>query len=155
MSSRMQRSKRYKSFDIASTLLLVIGIVVIGAVLAIILRVQRGLIGVLLAGVAVGLLAYWLREIRRVIQAERPQIKPRQPEWTYDILDGQEEIAVVAEVPGPEDQVRVTLQGSRLEIHGGNNFRKDLQLPSAVDLAAITYRNGVLNVRLRKRPSPS
>ena len=70
--------------------------------------------------------------------------------WVYDIIDSQDGITFVAEVPGPEDQVRVELIDRTLKIQGGQEFAREVRLPKAAEIIESRYVNGVLNVRLKK-----
>ncbi|MEK0325432.1 MAG: hypothetical protein QQN63_06980, partial [Nitrosopumilus sp.] len=49
---------------------LIIGVIVIGVILMLLVRVQRGLLGIILAALASGLLIYWLREVRNIVKKE-------------------------------------------------------------------------------------
>jgi hypothetical protein len=146
----LQRSQRYLSQEITSLLLLVLGIIVIGVVLTALLRAQRGIIGVVLGGVAVLILVYWMRELRKLTKSERRRPVAREGDWNYDLIEGGEQLTVVAEVPGPSNAVRAHLRPNGLEIRGGNGFRREIRLSVPVRLAEIAYNNGVLTVRLVK-----
>lgn len=73
-----------------------------------------------------------------------------------DVVEEDDEIIVVAEVPGVErDEIRVRIKGTTLTIHVDNPqkpYHKEIQLPSRVvkDEAKSAVRNGVLEVRLKK-----
>ena len=92
----------------------------------------------------------------------RPPPKATKPpdvvEPAVDVFDEAREIVVVAEVPG------VGLNDLKLKIHGkvlslstkskaGMNYRKEIELPSEVDADTLrtTWRNGILEIRLRKK----
>lgn len=149
--ARIQRSQKYDTMEFLSLFVMLLGIVVVGVVLMVILRVQRGLIGLILGGAAVVLLAYWLREVRRLIRTERPRLPAKPAGWSYDLIEQGEEYVIVAEVPGPSDQVNVELIGQKLDVKGGNGFQKEILLPEVAEVVKMTYNNGVLNLRLRKR----
>lgn len=73
-----------------------------------------------------------------------------------DIVEDNDEIIVVAEVPGVErDEIKVRIKGTTLTIHADNPdrpYHKVIELPSRVkkDEAKSAIRNGVLEIRLRK-----
>ncbi len=73
-----------------------------------------------------------------------------------DIVEENDEIIVVAEVPGVnKDEIKVRIKGTTLTIHADNPqkpYHKVIELPSKVkkDDAKSAIRNGVLEVRLKK-----
>ena len=72
-----------------------------------------------------------------------------------DIFDEGESILVVAEVPGvAEEEITVEVRDDvlSLETKGDRKYAKEVMLPSVVDGATMrkAYKNGVLEVRLRK-----
>ncbi len=87
---------------------------------------------------------------RPVISEEREPL--------VDIFEGDEEITVVAEIPGVEKNkidVEVTEDRRKLVIrasNGGRKYYKEVELPAEVDpnTAKANYKNGVLEVRLKK-----
>jgi len=93
--------------------------------------------------------------VRRV--RGRPAIiEEREP--LVDVLESDNEITVVVEMPGVEREkidVKVSEDGKTLIISASNEKRKyykEVDLPAKVDPASAkaTYRNGVLEVKLRK-----
>lgn len=74
-----------------------------------------------------------------------------------DVLDEGDRVAVIAELPGVQEQdIQVQAHGDILEITAGTGdrrYEKEVLLPSVVEPASLesTYRNGVLQVRLAKR----
>lgn len=80
-----------------------------------------------------------------------PQLEP-----LVDVIDEDDEIIVVAELPGVEkDEIKVRIKGTTLTIHVENPARpyhKEIMLPSKVkkDDASSAIRNGILEVRLKK-----
>ncbi|MFQ5710417.1 MAG: Hsp20/alpha crystallin family protein [Candidatus Geothermarchaeales archaeon] len=134
-----------------SIAVLIIGLIVIGLLLRLIIREQRGLLGILLAGVTVAMLVYWLREARRTVREELKPIAAPQESWVYEIHEEEEAVTLIAQVPGPEEQVKVKLLDDGLEIRGGGNFYKRLSLPSRVESHTVAYRHGVLEVRMKKK----
>jgi HSP20 family protein len=73
-----------------------------------------------------------------------------------DVFDEKEEIVVMAEMPGvSEESISLDLRGDILEIkavNGHRNYYKEILLPSKVkpNTIASNYRNGVLEVRIKK-----
>ena len=73
-----------------------------------------------------------------------------------DVVEEDDEIIVVAEVPGVErDEIKVRIKGTTLTIHADNPnrpYHKVIELPSNVqkEQAKSAIRNGVLEVRLKK-----
>ena len=82
------------------------------------------------------------------VEAEREPIT--------DVFDEKGEIVVMAEMPGiSEESISLDLKGDILEIkavNGHRSYHKEVLLPSKVkpDTIASTYRNGVLEVRIKK-----
>jgi len=149
----MRRSKRNEFDDLVSLGALVGGIIILAVLLLVIARLGRGLLGVVLAVIAAGLVIYWVRETRGMLRSERSIRRDRPSKWNYDMIDSHDEVRLVAEVPGPEELVKVTLSESVLEIKGGGDFHKTVTLKRPLELVGTTYVNGVLSVRLRKEPS--
>lgn len=136
--------------DIASMFVFVVGLFLIGILLLFLIRVQRGLFGLILAGLAAALMIYWMREIRQIVRGEFEPIQPSKKKWTYDVLEGKDTVTVVAEVPGPAEDVKVELRGRSLAIFGGQSFKKKVSVPKGLTLIDTSYVNGILNVRLSR-----
>jgi len=160
-----RQSREWEEF--ISFLTTVAGIAVIGITVALLVRLQRGLLGVTLSVIAVGVLAFWLSEVRGLLRKRYQGVKafpdrgaggPGSPRaymlqqdlkdelWTYDLYDEDGETVLVAKVPGPEDDIMVNLSDGRLEIAGGRNFSRSLKIPGKVRISRVTYKNGVLVV---------
>jgi HSP20 family protein len=73
-----------------------------------------------------------------------------------DVMETTDEVHVIAEMPGVDrTDVQLDTTESRLDIKAQNEFRKyseSVELPVKVDphSAKATYRNGVLEVRLKR-----
>ena len=73
-----------------------------------------------------------------------------------DVMETNEEVHVIAEMPGVErTDVQLEATEGRLDIKARNEFRKyseSVELPVKVDphSAKATYRNGVLEVKLKR-----
>lgn len=134
---------------------LIIGVIVIGVILMLLVKVQRGLLGIVLAALASGLLIYWLREVRGIVKQEFSStgVPRAKPEWNYDLLEMKDEVTLVADVPGPKEEIKVQLEGEKLEIRGGNNFFKTVTLPKILNILNTNYLNGVLEVKLKRETS--
>lgn len=117
---------------------------------------SQGGVGFLFLAAASGLLIYWIREIRIMARSEDQRLmmakESEQKDWVYDLIKNKEEMVFVAEVPGPEDQIKVRLTEGLLRIRGGQNFTKDvpLELTQSMGISEYKYRNGVLTVRFQK-----
>jgi len=133
----------------------IIGVIIIGIILMSLVKVQRGLLGIILAALASGLLIYWLREVRGIVKKEFSSdgVTRSKPEWNYDLMEMKDEVTLVADVPGPEEEIKVQLEGGKLEIRGGNNFFKTVNLPKILNILNTNYLNGVLEVKLKREAS--
>jgi HSP20 family protein len=80
-----------------------------------------------------------------------PQLEP-----IVDVIEEENEVVVVAELPGVEkDEIKVNVKGMTLTIDVNNPerpYHRELVLPAKVkkDQAKSSLRNGVLEVRLKK-----
>jgi len=78
-----------------------------------------------------------------------------------DVVEGDKEIRVIAELPGAKKQdIELTAEGKSLKISAetpSRRYRKELELPSAVELegSKSTFNNGILEVTLPKRKGRS
>ncbi|MBI2126856.1 MAG: Hsp20/alpha crystallin family protein [Thaumarchaeota archaeon] len=144
----MKVRKKTDIEEMVNSILLVVGIVVLGTIVVVVTRFQRGLLAFVLSALAVGLLIFWLVELRRMFKS--PDLKGQQRKWTYDIIAANDEITFVAEVPGPDDTVMVELNDGKLRVKGTRDFAKEVELREQVELISSTCVNGILNVRLRK-----
>lgn len=84
-----------------------------------------------------------------------PEVKPEM-EPLVDVIEKDDEIVVVAELPGVEkEQIQINATEKSLTINVdtlGRRYHKELELPSTIDpkSSKATYKNGVLEVRLKK-----
>jgi len=87
--------------------------------------------------------------------------KCREPKHLVDILEGTDEITVVADFAGfNREDLRVHVNGERLTVAAeasDRKYRKSLNLPKRVIPSTIrtTYKNGVLEIRLKKAEEKS
>jgi HSP20 family protein len=145
------RSEGLEAKGALQLFLLVAGSVAAIALLTIFARGQRGLLGIALAITALGLLAYLAREIWAAFWGGADRA-PRGigEQWIYDIIRRGGEILFVAEVPGPEEEVRVSVSGRTIEVFGGGGFHKVVKLPRSARLSGFSYLNGVLRASLEE-----
>ncbi|MBI4758051.1 MAG: Hsp20/alpha crystallin family protein [Chloroflexi bacterium] len=73
-----------------------------------------------------------------------------------DVFDEEQEIVVVAELPGVgEEEIHIEIQDDilSLETTGERKYAKEILLTEAVDATTLrkTYRNGILELRLKKK----
>lgn len=74
-----------------------------------------------------------------------------------DVVDGEKEVRVIAELPGvKKESIKLTAEGRSLEISAETptrKYRKELELPSSVELegSKSTFNNGILEVTFPKR----
>jgi len=84
-----------------------------------------------------------------------PEVREER-EPLVDTLEEEKEVVVVAELPGVEkDDINLHTTGDRLTISVNTpqrKYHKELSLPARVDYksARASYKNGVLEVRLKK-----
>jgi len=97
--------------------------------------------------------------VRRQPVREGPQIREirysEEVEPLVDIYEDAETITVIAEMPGVEkENIKVRAVGRKLviEARDGRKYYKEVELPAEVDVesAKANYKNGVLEVRLKK-----
>lgn len=80
----------------------------------------------------------------------------KEPPRLIDVLEDDDEIAVVAEFAGfSKENLRINVKNQRLTLFAtasDRKYRKSLNLPKRVipDTACTTYKNGVLEIRLKK-----
>lgn len=96
-----------------------------------------------------------IREFGNIYPGEgRIEIGERRP--LVDVFDTDDAVQVVAEMPGIEkEDVDLNIEDRKLEIravHGDKRYNEVVELPVDVesDSAKATYRNGVLEVTIRK-----
>jgi HSP20 family protein len=124
-------------------------------VLFMLLARSQGSIGFIFLAAASGLMIYWVREVRLMARSDERKIAKeieQQKDWIYDLINDDDEVVFVAEVPGPEDQINVRLTGGLLRIKGGQSFTKDvpLELTHEMGISDYKYRNGVLTIKIQK-----
>ena len=148
MSTRRREGQRDETLKVLTIML---ALVAIALVLLATIKLQRGLIGFILAGLALVLVIYWIKELYAATKKEMIPSVAKHKKWFYDIIDEKENIIIVAEVPGPEEMVKAEVVGRTVKIYGGQDFTKEVKLPKDCELVHSSYINGVLNVKLRKK----
>jgi HSP20 family molecular chaperone IbpA len=85
-----------------------------------------------------------------------PEENLKEPPPLIDVLEDNDEIAVFAEFAGfSKENLRINVRNQRLTLSArasDRKYRKSLNLPKRVipDTACTTYKNGVLEIRLKK-----
>ncbi len=136
---------------IDSTVIIIFSVILLAIVLALTIRLQRGLLGLVLGGLAVGLTIYWLRFATQALRKGRLiRVVARTEPWNPDVIDMGEEILVVGKIEPPKGRMNVQVRDKTLEVESGRDFRARVALPSDGIPENINYRNGVLEIRIRK-----
>jgi HSP20 family molecular chaperone IbpA len=133
-----------------SVLVLIIGIFLMGMLMLFLIRIQRGLLGLLLAGVATILMIYWMREIKQIAKQEFKISKTMKKTWNYDIIETDSTVTIIAEVPGPVEDVKVAHKNKSISITGGAKFKKKVSIPRNLSLIGTSYLNGTLTINLQR-----
>lgn len=132
---------------IITVILGMVGLLLLGVYLRLLFR-GGGLLGIFLAALAIGLLAYWIREITHLFKGEvEPKIEGG---WDVDVIEDSEDITVVARIPGPCEKVAVFLKGKVLQVKGEKGLKLSIPLKDEVRISSSTYKNRVLQVKLEK-----
>jgi len=118
---------------------------VVVAVLSFMLRLQAGLLGLVLGGLAVGLAVYWIKAL------QQSTLSAPWDDFLLEIRHEGDVVDLTAQVPGPESKVRVELLGRKLVLIGGMGFKRTVKLPFEAILRELKYVNGILNAKLVKR----
>jgi HSP20 family protein len=127
----------------------------LGAIYILITRINHNYSGFLLVSVASVLMIYWVRELKRIAKDEDSKPLPGEidpKDWVYDLIKNKNEMVFVAEVPGPEEQIDVSLTVGTLHVKSGQNFAKTipLDLNEEIAISDFKYRNGILTIRINK-----
>lgn len=137
--------------DLTLILFLIIGL----TLLIVSLRLFRGIVGLIVGSLMLGLLAYWFMEIRKTASSKTFKVN-KTTSWLCDVIDEGEVLKVIAEVPGPEQKVKVKLvKNNKLLIKSIGGFKKTVNLGYKVKVKDVSYSNGILNVTLKKDVSSS
>ncbi len=139
----MQTSKNHKVQEFRPLMVVLLTVLMI-VVIVFALRMHRGFIGIVLTLLVIFILFYWIKEIRKMLK------KSGLKDFIYEVLDEGNYVSIIAQVPGPEDDVKVLMLGKRVIIKGGDGFRKTVTLPYNVELVNKTYKNGILTIKMQK-----
>ncbi len=120
-------------------------ILVILLALSLLLRLERGLLGLILTGVLIVLGFYWFREIKKAMKSEHIH-----RDYLLEVSEHGDWISLTAQVPGPEDAVSFEVLGKKLLLKGGKGFKKVIKLPYKVEILNSSYINGILHLELAK-----
>ena len=63
----------------------------------------------------------------------------------------EDHLSLTAQVPGPENRVKIELVGRKLIVRGGMGFKRTLHLPFEVIIKDVRYVNGILNAKLVRK----
>ncbi len=89
-------------------------------------------------------------------KTEKGPLAEEEREPLTDVFDEKEEILVLAEIPGVnEEGIKVGIEGGQIVISAaGTNrkYRKEIEIPSGAKPETMTtsYRNGILEIRIKK-----
>lgn len=89
-------------------------------------------------------------------KGKKEEILSEEREPLVDIIEGKEEISVIAEVPGVEKKdIDIRVSDNKLTIHVDTKerkYHKELDLKCTVDPSKVkaTYKNGVLEIIIKK-----
>ena len=87
---------------ILATLLLLI-------LFSLMLRLGRGVLGLILIGVIALLGVYWFKEVKKALKTYRPRI-----EYPLELVEDGDLFTLTAQVPGPEEEVSIKISGRKL-----------------------------------------
>ena len=147
-------TKKYSADRSMEFFIPLLGLLFLGIMYVLIARINQGYAGFLLLSGAAVVLLYWVRELKRSVKEEDPSVIAREidtKDWVYDLITNKDEMVFVAEVPGPEEQIDVTLTGGSLHVKSGQNFDKTIPLDRAeeMNISDFRYRNGILTLKIR------
>ncbi len=154
------RGRRKNAKDTLDMLdiLSIISITIVASLLIVLFKVKAGILGIGLGAIAVATLIYWVKEAKKIFREEEAYLKVKrtidkkegEAKWFYDLIDYGESMKLTAEVPGPAEEVNVRLHEGTLEIRGGRDFTRSVQVSKGVRVQDWSHSNGVLHVRLQK-----
>jgi len=121
-------------------------VLVLVAVMAFILRLQTGLLGLVLGVLAAGLTVYWFKALKKSLDSSSWDSFLLEIRYEGDVVD------LTAQVPGPENKVRVELLGKKVILKGGMGFKRTVKLPFEAIIRELRYVNGILNAKFVKKP---
>jgi len=128
-------------------------LILLALVLAVSIRFQRGLLGLVFAGLAVGLGVYWMSYALRSIRTRRIDNITPPEDWKPDIIDMNDQLLVVGKVRLQDEGMKISVVDRLLLVEAGDGFKGRVVLPTKAEASSFTYRNGILEVRLTKTQS--
>ncbi|MCS7132147.1 MAG: hypothetical protein N3F65_00945 [Nitrososphaeria archaeon] len=111
--------------------------------LSLLIRLERGLLGLILTAIVIIIGFYWFREIKKAIKSGKTVRK-----YPLEISEEGDVINLTAQVPGPENAVSFEVSGRKLLLRGGMGFKRVIRLPYKVRVLSSSYVNGILHIRL-------
>jgi len=112
---------------------------------SLLIRLERGLLGLILSVIVIIVGFYWFKEIKKALATGRSA-----KEYPLEISEEDDVISLTAQVPGPEDVVSFEISGKKLLLRGGMGFKKVIKLPCRVRVLSSSYINGILHIKLVK-----
>tara|TARA_Y100000815_G_C13032583_1_gene383691 strand:+ start:108 stop:554 length:447 start_codon:yes stop_codon:yes gene_type:complete len=140
------------TFDskLISLIMLMGTILILGFIILLISRFQRGIIGIVLVIIAILFFVYWIKEFRKTISKSlNLPIQPIKKEFIFDLIEDKDITTIIADVPGPKPQIKVDIKDTSLHIIGGMNFKKEIDIGNNKEIINIKYINGTLTVKLK------
>lgn len=135
--------------ELLKDLILVISVAIAILLIMLIFKVKGGFIGIAFGAIIIIALIYWLREVRRISQ-QQEAMHSTEHDWLYEFIEDGENLIFIASVPGPSEKVKIKVADSFIEIRGGGNFVRRVQIPKDVKVIEKSYANGVLRVKLQR-----
>ncbi len=91
----------------------------------------------------------------KVTRSGKPIVR-EEMEPLVDVMEVDDEVWVIAELPGvPKEKIKVRVTEDKVVIRAedGRKYYKEVELPAKVDpdTAKASYRNGVLEIRIKKK----
>ena len=138
--------------DMLNLFLTLLGVIILSVVVILVTRFQHGLFAFIISGVAGVLIVYWLIELKKTIRNTPVTVRRarEQKQWDYDIISANDEITFIAEVPGPDDDIKIELKDRKLKVIGSRSFSRVVELPVQVEIIESRCINGILNVKFRR-----
>ena len=133
--SRVEEASKLILGILATLLLLIL--------FSLMLRLGRGILGLILIGVIALLGVYWFKEVKKALKTYRPRI-----EYPLELVEDGDLLTLTAQVPGPEEEVSIKISDRKLLIRGGRGFKRIVKLPYPVKILKRSYVNGILHLEL-------
>ena len=131
--------------EVSKLILGVLATLLLLILFSLMLRLGRGVLGLILIGVIVLLGVYWFKEVKKALKTYRPRI-----EYPLELVEDGDLLTLTAQVPGPEEEVSIKISGRKLLIRGGRGFKRIVKLPYPVKVLKKSYINGILHLQFIK-----